>query len=313
MAGIGIITNPHAKSNKRNPERPKLLSYIAGSRGTLETSNTIEELESIAAQFARKDIDTLAINGGDGTISSTLTAFIHEYGKNNKPLPDIALLRGGTMNVLADNLNIHGPPEQILYRLMQGHSLRKYMGTIELNTLKIDNHYGFLFANASALRFLEEFYKRKKSYWGSLLFFGRVLLSYLFGGRLFKHIVQETTYELEADDNKPIQMTSPVTFCSTVELFPLKIKVFPLALKDPDHFQFLGILSEAQKLPKILHKFIFNLQGAKSHKVEFACRSLKLKTQTVEDNAYTLDGEIFYPKSNHLKISLGPKVRFILV
>ncbi len=311
MAGIGIITNPHAKSNKRNPERSKLLSYIAGSRGTLEVTNNLEDLRKVAKQFAEKEIDTLAINGGDGTISRTLTAFIHEY--KGKKLPDIAILRGGTMNVLADNLNVRGTPEQILYRLVEGHSMRKYMGTVELNTLEVANHFGFIFANSSSRRFLEAFYKNKSGYLGSILFFLKVVASYFFSGNLFNSVVKEDIYTFEADKKNLLSLSTPLVFCSTVELLPLKIKAFPLALKNPDQFQFLSVLCSPKKIPWILPYFLFNLSRNRTYKIEFLCKDLLLTAETPEANAYTIDGELFYPTNTHLKLNLGPKIRFIIV
>ena len=120
MSGIGIITNPHSKLNKRNPARSALLGYILGEKGTLEVTNSLEDIGRVAREFKERRIGLLAINGGDGTICRTLTAFIKEYG--TAPMPKVALLRGGTINVLANNLGIRGSPEQILYRLVEAHS-----------------------------------------------------------------------------------------------------------------------------------------------------------------------------------------------
>ncbi len=311
MAGIGIITNPHAKSNKRNPQRSKLLSYIAGSRGTLEVTNSLDDLRKVARQFAEQDIDTLAINGGDGTISRTLTAFIHEY--QGKALPDIAVLRGGTMNVLADNLNIRGNPEQILYRVVEGHSLRKYMGTVELNTLCINDHYGFLFANSASRRFLEVFYKNKSNYLGSVLLLLKVIGSYFVGGSLFRSVVKEDILSLQIDDRQLLEISSAFTFCSTVELLPLKIKFFSMALKDPNQFQALSVLCPPKKVPWILPYFLFNLSANRQYKVEFLCKELAVTAHDPSAYGYTLDGELFYPNDATIKISMGPKIRFIIV
>jgi diacylglycerol kinase family enzyme len=311
MAGIGIITNPHAKLNRRNPERSKLLSYIAGSRGTLEVTNNLEDLRKVAQQFYAQDIDTLAINGGDGTISRTITAFIQEYG--SKPLPDIAVLRGGTMNMLADNLKLHGSPEQILYRLVEGHSLRQYMGVVEFNSLAINDHYGFLFANGSSRRFLEVFYKNKTSALGSIMLLFKVLLSYPFGGSLYNNMIKEDRYVLQADDRQPTSLLSSFTFCSTVEMIPLKIKLFPHMLQHPDKFGCLSVLTPPRKIPFVLPHFLLGLSATREHKVEFACEKLTITADSPQANAYTLDGELFYPPTGDLTIALGPKLRFIIV
>ena len=160
MAGIGIITNPHSKLNKRNLYRQQLLSYIAGETGILETTNNLEELENVAREFCQKNITVLAINGGDGTISRTITAFLHAYKENNKALPAIVLLRGGTINMLAKNLRVTGNPEEILYRLIESHSSGQTHKSRTINTLQIGDNYGFLFASGTSSRFLKEFYNR---------------------------------------------------------------------------------------------------------------------------------------------------------
>ena len=63
MSGIGIITNPHSKLNKRNPNRTALLGYILGAKGQLEVTNTLADLGRVARDFKDKGITTLAING----------------------------------------------------------------------------------------------------------------------------------------------------------------------------------------------------------------------------------------------------------
>ncbi|MBI2603844.1 MAG: hypothetical protein HYW48_12395 [Deltaproteobacteria bacterium] len=311
MAGIGIITNPHAKLNKRNPERSKLLSYIAGSRGNLEITNNLEDLRKVAKRFSEQKIDTLAINGGDGTISRTITAFIHEYG--NEKLPDIAVLRGGTVNVLADNLNIKGSPEQILYRLVEAHSLPSYLGITELSTLKVNSHYGFIYGNATSYRFLEAFYMRKTNQLGVLLLLARVILSSIYGGNLFRKTIISEPVTLESDNSALISLVAPFLFCSTVEFLPLKIRMFSQAQKNPDKFQCLAILVPPRKVPLRLPEFALNLSSTKKHKTEFLTNKLVITADSPSAAAYTLDGELFTPQDRNVEISLGPRLRFIIV
>ena len=101
MSGIGIITNPHSKQNKRNPSRSQLLSYILGKQGQMEVTQSLDDLAQVAEKFKKNEIEILAINGGDGTISQTLTAFHKVYGDTK--LPKIAILPGGTMNVRSED------------------------------------------------------------------------------------------------------------------------------------------------------------------------------------------------------------------
>ena len=132
----------------------------------------------MASDFKEHGIKILAINGGDGTISQTLTAFIKAY--DGAPLPKIAILRGGTINVLAENLGIKGSPEQVLYRLIERHSINNLTVTRKISTICIEGQHGFLFGNGTTAGFLELFTKIKLGlsvpyYWASKSFYLKFL------------------------------------------------------------------------------------------------------------------------------------------
>lgn len=310
MAGIGIITNPHSKLNKRNPKRSKLLSFIAGSRGKLEITNNLEELRRVAKNFKANQIETLAINGGDGTISRTLSAFIQEYG--SQKLPEIAVLRGGTLNMLADNLGISGNPELNLYKLVKGHALKDYMDTVELDTLRVDNNYGFLLANASSVRFLEEFYRRKTTALGSVFLILRALISFCTLRITYNRIVKDQLFTLSAKGQAPIRFYSPIIFCSTVQRLPLRVPLFAL-LKGRRGFQSTSILSLANRVPFDLLNFLLSRPAAKKKRLDILKAELTVKAESSSLASYTIDGELFYPEKETIRVALGPRIRFIIL
>ncbi|MCX6127749.1 MAG: diacylglycerol kinase family protein [Proteobacteria bacterium] len=104
MPGIGIIANPHSKLNKRSPVEIKRLQAMIGHHGVLSLSHDLTELDKIILSYRNENIDIIAINGGDGSISRVITRVIALYGE--KPLPKFALLRGGTMNLVSAQLGI---------------------------------------------------------------------------------------------------------------------------------------------------------------------------------------------------------------
>ena len=68
-------------------------------------------------------IGLLAISGGDGTNHVTLSGFIDVYA--GAALPQIALLRGGTMNTVANAIGVRrGRPEGLLARLVRAYAQR---------------------------------------------------------------------------------------------------------------------------------------------------------------------------------------------
>ena len=123
MSGIGVVLNPKSRRNLRDPGAALRLSRRLGDHGVLRTAGSVEELYRIAEDFRRVDIDVLAISGGDGTGHVTLTGFLNVYGGHT--MPHVALLRGGTMNTVANSVGVRrGKPEGLLGRLIHAYAQR---------------------------------------------------------------------------------------------------------------------------------------------------------------------------------------------
>lgn len=311
MTGICIITNPHSKLNKRNPKRQELLSYVAGEKGQVKITQSLEELSLVAKDFSNRGIDILAINGGDGTISRTISTFIHAFG--DKPLPPIVLLRGGTINMLAKNLKISGSPEQILFRLMTSYSLNQYKNKVRLPTLKIGDQYGFLFGNGSCYSFLDEFYKNKTGAIGSCLLLLKIIFSRLFSPNFYDRIIYSQKTELNVDNKVISNRDSCAVFCSVVEKMPLgKRLFFNLADSYGKYFEIVNIIVPARQAWYQLPWSVITKprQDPKTREIHIA-KSLVIKSEN--HSFFTLDGELFEPEGENLKIELGPELDFYIV
>ena len=119
MAGIGVVLNPKSSRNRRNPRAASRLARVLGDAGVVREAHSVEELRRIAEEFRALSIDVLAIAGGDGTNHVTLTGFLAVYG--DRALPKVALLRGGTMNTVANSIGVRrGRSESLLEGLVRG-------------------------------------------------------------------------------------------------------------------------------------------------------------------------------------------------
>jgi diacylglycerol kinase family enzyme len=170
MAGIGVVVNPKSRHNLRHPGALPRLARSVGSLGTVREARTIDELHRIAEDFRRDKIDVLAISGGDGTNTVTLSGFVHVYG--GAPLPDLALLRGGTMNTVANSVGVrHGSPEHLLTSLVRAYAAKADgLRRAERRLLCVSDvsarggparalpQYGFLFGTGVMVGFLAEYY-----------------------------------------------------------------------------------------------------------------------------------------------------------
>ena len=310
MPGIGIITNPHAKLNKQNPQRQELLSYIAGKAGKIKKTNTIRALRSAAAEFRDQSIDILAISGGDGTISKTLSTFIHTY--QDKPLPSIAILGGGTINTLAENLSIKGPPEKNLYRLLELHASTQPPPVISRQCLKVENNYGFLFADGLCVQFLKTFYKKKTNALGATALVIKLLWSQLFSTSLFEKIVTQEFVSISSKKEIEVAHNTCNTLCSTIKNMPLGIPFFLGIDVNKAFFECISITCKPRNLSwKYLPKALIYSTSHKKEHLHFCSKKLTLTKE--KPFFYTLDGELYETTSKILNIALGPKLTFILI
>ena len=316
MAGIGIISNPHSKLNRRNPKRSEYLSYIAGKQGYVAITNSIDELAAVATKFKEQQIEILAINGGDGTISQTLTVFYQVY--QGHALPKVALLRGGTMNVLASNLQIKGAPEQILYRLIEKHSTATSIESVSKSSLQVNDQIGFLFAHGTPAQFLERFYRNKKGSIGAAWMILQVVVSRFFYQRFYKSMVTYTPTDISVDHQAKISQKTIAILISTIPKMPMGPKLFPQTVDPNDSTK---NLKQAQMVAyaidplKASLRVPFDAFCRSSHDTELKTRALgqQFVIHSTPPEPYTLDGELFYPKKKALEVAVGPSFDFILV
>lgn len=311
MSRIGIIANPHSKLNKRNPDRQKLLGYIVGEKGRVEVTKSLEELKKVADDFCEKGVNIVAINGGDGTISRTLTAIINAY--EGKQLPQIALLRGGTMNVVASELGIKGLPEQVLYRLIEAYSSATPSKTEKFRTLCVDKEkYGFLFGNGAAANFLEEFYKNKAGPIRAISLVFKLIASRFFEKIFWYQIVENIPCTIKPKNLPEIKHNTCAVFCSTVRRLPLGFKIFSDARKDLRQFQCISVAVNSLDLIWKLPYLIFDKKNRiDSGKISFNSESVELGFE--KEVPYQLDGELYFSKNKKIIIEVGPELDFIIV
>ena len=286
-----------------------MLGYILGHQGCLEVTNSIDDLLGVAYKFKEQNIEILAINGGDGTISRTLTAFIKAYQGDS--LPKIALLRGGTMNVIAQNLGMKGTPEKILATLVELYSSGEKIQTHSLATLKIRDTYGFLFGTGVAANFLVEYYKRKSGPFGAFLLCLSIWLSGLLKGNLFRKIVKKQCFRLSSNEFDTILHSTICLLCSTVRNMPLSYPLFKKITNQTKKFQCVSFTLEPREA--IFRFPIILLQGkyaSKDAKFEATLKNITISSEG--EFEYTLDGELFVA-GNSIAIEQGPTINFVIL
>ena len=312
MPGIGIIANPHSKLNKRNPAQGEMLGYILGQKGQLRMTNSLAELAQVAKEFKRQAIDILAINGGDGTVSRTITAFVQAYG--DEPLPPVALLKGGTMNAVAGNLGLRGGPEEILYRLVEAFSSHSGLRLQPIRTLVAEGSSGFIFANGAATNFLREFYKDKSGPLGALKL---ILKTYWYGvskNPRYADIISSNAYALTgpSPESSEVALTqhSVCMMAATVPKLPLGAPLFSRKWLGPNEIRLASFIDDPRDLLWRLPAYL--LSGWRDPRI-FKRTYESLEVGSDSPFWYTIDGELFESQSNTVRLTLGRSIDFVVV
>lgn len=308
MAGIGVILNPYSKKYKNNPEKTKHMGFIVGDKASCKATEDLDDLKRVADEFKSRDIDILAISGGDGTIHCTLTTFIQVYG--DKPLPKIALLRGGTINNIANCLGIKGSSETLLSSLMVKYHEDIPFDSVKLQITQINEDYGFLFGIGLVQRFMELYYKRgNPSPLHALGTLSQATFSALFNGKTAQELFRRFDAEVYVDGKRwPFANYSSLFSGSVIEM-GLKFKVFYLMKNHPTSFHAVGFSMPPRSFLKLLPSMFLGKSSGSEDLLEAPAKEMTIKLK--EPMTYNVDGDIKAPKDYfHLKV--GPQLTILL-
>jgi diacylglycerol kinase (ATP) len=321
MSGIGVVLHPKSRRNLRDPGAALRLSRRLGDHGVLRTAASVEELYRIAEDFRRVDIDVLAISGGDGTGHVTLTGFLNVYGGHT--MPHVALLRGGTMNTVANSVGVRrGRPEGLLGRLVLAYAQRAIapLAGVERHVMHVkpleggrgsEAHYGFLFGTGVVHGFLAEYYRDGEP---SPLVAARTLArgigSALVRGEMIRRMAKPFRGSVTLDDGTVWEERDYLAVAAgTIEHIGLNFKPFYRYDQRPSAFHVLGIHASpvgfVQELPRIHQS-----RPMRPDKTYDALASRMVVRSADGRMRYMIDGDL-HESSGPVAVSIGPRVRLV--
>lgn len=305
MSGIGLIFNPLAGHNRRDPAIALRLARKLGDHGLVATPRTVDELCRTAEDFLRLRIDVLGIAGGDGTNHVTITGFHRTW--RNQPLPTLAFLRGGTMNTVASSLGLpRGHPERLLDRLL-GRYTQRSLETIAQPTMDIEGQLGFLFGTGIVPAFLRAYYESgEPTPWTAIKTLARFATSAVVGSASLQQPI-EAEVTTNAGDHWPLRAYTTIA-AGTIRDIGLGFRPFARAGEVPGTFHLLGIHARPSEIVKDLPR-IHRAEGMKEGKADEALAreaTIHARARTIP---YMIDGDLKVHPRSELTIRLGPHVR----
>ncbi len=310
MPGIGVIINPYSRSHKRDPSKADRFGFIVGDKGSCHITKTLKDVEELAVEFKKRNIEILGISGGDGTIHKTLTSFINIY--NNNPLPKIALLRGGTMNNLANTLNIKGSSEKILSNIILKYHEDIPFKETEIDIMRINNDYGFLFGAGLVSRFIEMYNRRKNgdpTPWYAFKLLIKSVFSAVFLTRLSLMLCERFDAKITVDGKIAPFKNFMMLFAGTSDNFGFHFKPLYRALSKGGQFQLVGISTTPRRLLLTFPSAFFRRPSKSDDYFDVLCE--KAVIEFAEPQNYIIDGDI-PEKTTRVELSIAQRLKFIV-
>lgn len=304
---IGVVSNPRARKNVANPNRVERLRRILGREAVFRTTRTPEEISDAAREFRREQIDILVIDGGDGTLHHTLSAFIPTY--SGMYLPPIVLLRGGTMNTIAHSLEIKGLSEATLQRILSITKGRTHLEVVRANTLQVNDRYGFIFGLGFPVSLLKAYYQGEgRGKWKTVRVLLKILFSSLEKGGGDSNFFHPFKADIWFNGEKlPIGRYTAI-LGSTVKEVGLGFKPTRRAGEREGLFQILCCEMGLKRMGLTALKLLLGMELRDSKFFDRMATRSVIKLEKPVD--MQMDGEIFEDQKE-IRLHVGPAIRFI--
>jgi diacylglycerol kinase (ATP) len=277
----------------------------------VHVTDDLAALQTVCDSLARARVSVVGVVGGDGTASATLTALWRAWG--DAPLPRIALLRGGSMNTVANSLGVRrGSSEQLLPGLLAALRRPELQRVRARRVMRVaEQRLGFLFGTGVWYGYLAETYRDgppNVPKYVSVL--GRLFASAAVNGAMLQRVAKSTPTALQFPD---AEWPAQPYLCIAAGVVPdvgFGFKPFPRSFSLDDSFELLAIHGNARALlsalPGLRMGRGLGASCARSTITSFA--ELRAQTGVVE---YSVDGDVDSVEGP-LTIGMGPRFEFLL-
>jgi diacylglycerol kinase family enzyme len=338
MAGIGVIYNPRSGRNLRDPKAARRLSRALGDHGVLREAGSIDELYRVAEDFRSLKIDVLGISGGDGTNGVTITGFLDVY--QGSALPQIAFLRGGTMNTAANSVGVRrGAPEGLLDRLVNAYVERASipLQDVERHVLRLRGEsgprtagasadaapasikapplaekYGFVFGTGVVCGYLAEYYAGGNP---NPVVAAKTLLrgigSAVVRGEMIRRMAAPFRGTVHLDDGTVWEERDYLSVAGgTIDQIGLNFRPFHRYAESPGRFHILGIHTSPMGFVTQLPRIWRAAPMQPAHTFDATTTSVTIRSPKGPIR-YMVDGDLHHC-DGPLHVSIGPRVRIVV-
>ncbi len=157
---IGLVSNGLSRRNRRSldavrqiaEDHPHLIHVVLEG---------VTGLEAALADFARREVEIVAVNGGDGSVQAVLTLLLGPTSPFPAP-PLVAILPGGTTNMTGADIGLRGGRRRGLEKLVRAAADGTVSASVQVrHVVGVDRgigepvQYGMFFGTAGICRAID--------------------------------------------------------------------------------------------------------------------------------------------------------------
>ena len=318
MSGIGLISNPKSQQNRRGLAAVERAARQAGI--VHRVLGEMADLRPALRDLAAKEVELLAVNGGDGTLQAALTALLEDPPFARLPL--LAALPGGMTNMTAYDVGPKGKPARCLDRLAalwRSRQLDRHL--VSRRVLRLENipdwpvQCGMFFGAGGITRAIE-YCKAKVHPWriGADLASGLTMMG-LLGSWMLRggesEVVTGQTIGVSLDNGPESEDSLLLALATTLDRLVLNSQPYWNQKGEP--LRYTAVAYPPERLLRSARRVLY---GGNARDLPAACyksrgaHSLRLRFE----GQFTLDGQMFdAPADAPLVISAPDRIDFVKV
>jgi len=297
---IGVVINPLSGGNRNGlgdirriiDDHPQVVHCDV---------QTPQDVLAALRDFARREVDLLAVNGGDGTVQAVLTTLFHHHFFEIQPL--LAVLQSGTTSMTARDVGFSGSRVRSLKKLF--HWAATGTGNprvIDRPVLQVQapgnpTRYGMFFGASAIYQGIQYFHRKlnTKGLRGEVGP-GLTILRFLWSAtRRGSDFIPPVPVSVALDDNPPQQFDSLVVLVSTLERLFLGLYPFWGSESGPLHYT--AVRARPRHLLRALPSVLRGRSGAHGRPENgfYSHNSHEIKLNLT--SGFTLDGQLYTPEN----------------
>lgn len=307
MSKIALIFNPNARKGRGGKKFLSDIKSVMDGRGEIIVTENVQDIPRAISRLKDIDFSVLGLYGGDGTAFHTLTNYIQQDGY--RPLPQVLLLQGGTMNVVMAYFKSGVGPSEMFKKLLAKAQKGEPFETVPVNLLRVNDNYGFTVGIAMPAKLVAAYQEGgdigiNKSFRVTARLIGSSLVEGEFARRLFTPIPAKLFVD---GKEAPLKSFSAI-IASTINNCGFGFHPFYRAEEKPGCFHLLA----TDEKPGRIVRHIASIRKAEAVKGLSLIDEVasQVRVELPEPGKVMMEGEFF--EARDVVIRTGPRINLIV-